>query len=215
MCMSGQSLSKRSQHWLSQPWVGDESSKKKLKRLRKKLVHGPKAANNRSSLQLVTAWRKYSATLLLTEPEKTRLAPSNHAELAQFLRKRLLDPSGNPLVLTSWDWWPCTSKYCLRSPAFPGLELLLWTPCSWLRGCLKLLWGLLSSVIILCSLALAVLPPLPCNWSWSSGSVSTSAVCSMTCMSLELGGNIQSEVWVSSQSLKLFSVVCKTLGGSC
>lgn len=98
--MSGQGLSKRSQHGLSEPQIGDESSREKSRGLRKELVHGPKAAHGRSSLQPVTAWRKCSVTpppqpLPDSEPED-KLFPGIMQHWPSFSLRGLLDPSETP-----------------------------------------------------------------------------------------------------------------------
>lgn len=124
MCVSGQGLSKRSQHGLSEPQIGDESSREKSRGLRKELVHGPKAAHGRSSLQPVTAWRKCSVTPPPTASRfraRRQAVPRNHAALAQLLAERVTGSFRNPL----WSSHPgtdCTapSKYYLRPPGFPA-----------------------------------------------------------------------------------------------
>lgn len=51
--------------------------------------------------------------------QKTKLLPVITQNWPSFSVTGLLDPSETPLVLTSWDWRRCTSKYYLRPPAFP------------------------------------------------------------------------------------------------
>lgn len=101
--------------------------------------------------------------LLLDPGLKHRAAPRNHAELAQLLSKRVTGSCRNflcPHILRLH----CTSKY-LRPPAFskpgtPALSNLLLAEKE-LPG---LLWGLLSSVMILCTCPWQSYLSPPCNW---------------------------------------------------